>query len=938
MLIHKMKPFVVWGSLGWTGILLVWLMDVRLPPLFSQTVRMEPAATAFMIKMGVGDQRATEWSGKARVDGGKLLRLEGWRFSEDDRIVGGAAWQSYSRVDYREWAGPVAEKEADRPVVPSGIVLHVECSEATRVALTTLHGKFAFRCREIAVGESRSALAGRAEIQRLDPTTRIGLEDRENDWVSLTRDGAGNLWTAWIAYSKGADRVYLRMFDGHSWIAPVPVSENGDCHQTAIAVDAGQRVWVVWSQRVDNNWDIYARAYKDGKLGPLHRLSDAPEQDILPRMTADASGRLHLVWQGFRNGQSDIFLRTLDGQDWGPARQVSDSAANDWEPAVAADQGGKVHVVWDTYERGNYDIAMRTYQSGKSGEKTFVAASSEFEAHVDAICDKLGRLWLAWDEGGPGWGKDGGKLARGGNTGLHRVRRIRLAVLEGGRWMEPAQPLAETLPNEMANRHEYPRLAIAPDGAPVLFFRYGTLWPHGFTGRPERGLAIWNFYRTSYSGTKWSAALPVLNSNGRSDVRLSVLPDGAYAAWQTDQRPYANPAPARSEIFFGAFGSKAAGAPQLRARTESAPKPEADTAGGAERKAVERLRAYRLRVGRAEFRIVRGDMHRHTDISWDGENDGSLLDAYRYALDASSLDFMAVTDHQAGFDQEYSWWRTQKFADLFQGARFRPLFGYERSLLYPNGHRNVIYARRGVRTLPPSLEEFAGIEGAGKLFHSLKETGGITMPHTSATNMGTDWRDHREDVQPLVEIYQGARNSYEYQGAPKAAEASDPRPSVSDVYPLGFVWRAWKLGYKIGVQCSSDHTSTHISYAMLLAEEPTREGMMAAIRKRHSYGATDNILLDYRMTGDGSEHLMGDAFAATERPRLKVKVAGTGPLKQVDVIRDQSFVLTRRGEGPDLEFEFADNEAAGEHYYYVRVQQEDGQMAWGSPIWVNIRK
>jgi len=37
-------------------------------------------------------------------------------------------------------------------------------------------------------------------------------------------------------------------------------------------------------------------------------------------------------------------------------------------------------------------------------------------------------------------------------------------------------------------------------------------------------------------------------------------------------------------------------------------------------------------------------------------------------------------------------------------------------------------------------------------------------------------------------------------------------------------------------------------------------------------------------------------------------------------------------------FSFRDADAIpGESYYYVRVQQEDGQMAWASPIWVEYR-
>ena len=40
----------------------------------------------------------------------------------------------------------------------------------------------------------------------------------------------------------------------------------------------------------------------------------------------------------------------------------------------------------------------------------------------------------------------------------------------------------------------------------------------------------------------------------------------------------------------------------------------------------------------------------------------------------------------------------------------------------------------------------------------------------------------------------------------------------------------------------------------------------------------------------------------------------------------------------EVAFSFRDTNAeAGSSYYYVRIQQEDGQMAWASPIWVDYR-
>ena len=40
----------------------------------------------------------------------------------------------------------------------------------------------------------------------------------------------------------------------------------------------------------------------------------------------------------------------------------------------------------------------------------------------------------------------------------------------------------------------------------------------------------------------------------------------------------------------------------------------------------------------------------------------------------------------------------------------------------------------------------------------------------------------------------------------------------------------------------------------------------------------------------------------------------------------------------DAEFEYRDNDVGpGEHWYYVRVEQQNGELAWSSPIWVRYR-
>jgi hypothetical protein len=261
-------------------------------------------------------------------------------------------------------------------------------------------------------------------------------------------------------------------------------------------------------------------------------------------------------------------------------------------------------------------------------------------------------------------------------------------------------------------------------------------------------------------------------------------------------------------------------------------------------------------------------------------------------------------------------------------GHFTPLFSYERSVEYPQGHRNCVFAQRGIHADDPKM-----------LYRYLKEFDGICASHTSATGMGTDWRDNDPQVEPVVEIYQGDRMSYEYQGAPRSGY--DPkgktRPyQIGGWEPTGFLDHALKeKGCRLGFQASSDHWSTHISYCIVLAERHDRAGILDGLKKRHVYAATDNIILDVR----SGEHLMGDEFRANTARPLEMNIIGTAPIAQIDILKDSEVVETIRPGKAEYRGTWTDPRAsAGTHYYYVRVQQEDGQLAWGSPMWVAYAK
>ena len=414
-------------------------------------------------------------------------------------------------------------------------------------------------------------------------------------------------------------------------------------------------------------------------------------------------------------------------------------------------------------------------------------------------------------------------------------------------------------------------------------------------------------------------------------------------AWATDNRRIGardgaqTPNGVRNEVYAArAKAETPAGRAELAAFEDR--RSRAQPMHANEAKDVARIRAYRTAVNGATYRILRGDFHRHTEISGDGAGDGSVEDYYRYMIDVAGMDTGIIGDHNMGGDAEYSWWRTEKSYDVFRiPGRFTPLFGYERSVAFPNGHRNVVFDHRGVRTLPIQPEEMKGKVNSGTLVYPyLRQNRGICMEHSLATNQGTDYRDNDPELEPLVELYQGYHASYEYKGAPRAEDDNRQLHIHGGYQPEGFWWNALAKGLKLGVQSSSDHISTHCSYAMIFTPDEDRGRIVDNMRRRHAYAATDNIIVDFQAEEPGGRRrLMGEEFASSAPPKLRAKVGGTAPIAQIDLVRNNEFIYTLKPGKNDFEFEYLDKSARpGGNYYYVRVMQTDGNMAWSSPIWI----
>lgn len=897
----------------------------------------------FRLTFGVKDAEPADWSGSVETAQGRVVALSPWRFDKEDRLLPeGNAWSCSTRLSAELdpqywWLGakhtvPSGDEKPKPSLIPNGLYVTVE--GAAEVKVKTRQGAFSFRTSDHRYGETAGAMVGRVRIERVPVAHNLTAgDDAQDDYPTLAFDSDSNVWVAWIRYRGEREQLVIKGFpDG----PPGVIAEGEFFRPTLIAGPAG-KLFLAVSVHVENTWKIAVSAKSGTQWSPLEYITSSGP-DLAPKGVVDGKGRLWIVWQGFREGRSQVVGRIQDSGAWRPEFRVSENRANAWDPVIAAGAGGRVHLAWDAYDAGNYDIYYRRFDGESFRPVQPITTSPRFEAHAAVAEDRFGRVWLAWDEAGANWGKDTGFLVKSGaGEGLYEQREIRTVILAESR-MLAAPPLVRRLSGGGKEFLEQPQLAADSNGNVwCLVRRRATkmheVWSQALQRNRLQQYSFWEYGLYRFAGSV-ASPIPLPFSWGRNDLRAAIAaaPGGRLAlAWAADGRSFAKPYPfVKNEVFVSDIPGVPYGEPALQPILERS-EPVKPIHPGEDRD-VARLRAERISAAGKTYRVLRGDMHRHTDLSFDGDIDGSLWDFYRYSIDAANFDYAALTDHNAGDDNEYLWWLIQKSNDLFfYPERFTPLYAYERSLRFPNGHRNLVWARRGVRTLLRGAGEEAGKEGAQRLYAYLRSSGGLAMSHTSATLMGTDWRDNDPALEPLVEVYQGDRTSYEHEGAPRAATAADKLSQPGGFQPQGFVWNAWAKGYKLGVQASSDHASTHISYAVLLAENLSREALLDAIRARRSYAATDNILVDFRCDG----HLQGEAFSQTSKPRFDIRVEGTAIIAQIDVIKSNRYVFQIKPGKPSVTLAYQDNEAnRSEAWYYIRVQQADGQIAWSSPIWI----
>ncbi len=354
------------------------------------------------------------------------------------------------------------------------------------------------------------------------------------------------------------------------------------------------------------------------------------------------------------------------------------------------------------------------------------------------------------------------------------------------------------------------------------------------------------------------------------------------------------------------------------------------------------------------YRLYWGDVHGHS-LQSDGL--GTVEEYYAYGREQALLDFWSIADHR-GHMGPGEWERARAAADAADDPGSYVAFsGYE---LNDRAGEKCVYFRRDSHPM------YRYPEDERVLFELARAGEALVIPHQHGRG---PW-PYPRDVIRVTEVY-SIWGAFEYPG--------NPRPCIGGGdYHGRTVLDMLKAGYRPGVIGGSDCHAGHPGHtdwlrhtraypnglAAVYAPELTREALWEALLARRCYATSGpRIIVGLRC---------GDAWMGSELPVeagrervFDIDVVAEDALRRVVLVKNGQprFILPGSacldlphrlpeqassakgpagkpkvagppGEGQVLRTTVSDVEGSDEPaFYYLRVEQEDGEMAWSSPLW-----
>ncbi len=355
-----------------------------------------------------------------------------------------------------------------------------------------------------------------------------------------------------------------------------------------------------------------------------------------------------------------------------------------------------------------------------------------------------------------------------------------------------------------------------------------------------------------------------------------------------------------------------------------------------------------------DFQIFWGEYHVH---SYSSDGLGTTAEAFNYGREHACLDWGATADH-LGFEQRQWDLIRRDTAAADQPGEFVSFLGFE-----VTAHPSVCDFCIISPDMDLDLSEFinapkdeiyhAPLITIEHFYQALQDRDVIIIPHFHL-GRGAIWDFPAPSEMRLAEIY-SCWGNHEYEGCAFASYGGQGGGGI----PQNTIRALLDQGYRCGIVAGSDSHSGQMGkttwlrtrgrypggLTAILADELTRESLWKALMARRTYATTGaRIFMDFTVNSQpmGSEIKVKRG----ESINLHAKAAGTVSTFLTQIIRNGEFwkgfdVQTypyppEPGRDGIVERDFTDENLEESAWYYLRVTQTDGHMAWSSPVWVDV--
>lgn len=357
-----------------------------------------------------------------------------------------------------------------------------------------------------------------------------------------------------------------------------------------------------------------------------------------------------------------------------------------------------------------------------------------------------------------------------------------------------------------------------------------------------------------------------------------------------------------------------------------------------------------------------GLFHGESDRYDATENIESCL---RHFRDDQGFNFFASSVFEMEEESSNEIWKliTHNLAEFNEEDRFTTFVGFQWcGGQKTEGVRQLIYAKDNKPILKSKDAKYNTLK---KIYKSFAPKEIISIP---TFTMGKGYEFNFEDFHPeyerVVEIYNswGSSECTEKEGNPFPIR-SQKKNGITEA-PEGSIRKALNKNCRFGFVAGGLDDRGIFETLYEKGQEQYPPGLTGIVAKQHNREALFEALYNrccFATSGQrmlvGMEIIgfpMGQELNSGEKPGLLVNrhitgyIAGTTNLHLVELICNGAVLKTFDLSGTHLEFIFDDTRPLEKIaidnkdkrppfvYYYLRAVQEDGHVAWGSPIWIDV--